>query len=90
MKRAFYYLECGDHEKLFYYLDRQVDEGYFNYFIRQGDGLIIIYDIDVDEDDDIFKYILSMDLIEDFDFMDLDDIDMGYDDFYNNDDMEDN
>lgn len=89
MKRIFYYLECENIPKLFSYLNNQVDEGFITYKIDDINGVIIINNIELDDDDELFSNLLKMDLIEDsdVDFDDYDDYSDGFDDFYNDDDV---
>ena len=87
MMKYFYYLETDDENKLFKYLDECVDEGYIGYDIDEPNGMVIIENFLLDDDDDVFiKLVKKYDLIEDFDC--LDNLDDDYDDFYNPDDYE--
>lgn len=85
MKRAFNYSECENIPKLFRLLNQQVEEGYIVYKIDEMDESIIIDNLLLDDDDDLFTTLSKMDLIEDYDNEDCDDVDDSYDDFYDND-----
>tara|TARA_R110000772_G_scaffold20466_5_gene56958 strand:- start:114524 stop:114796 length:273 start_codon:yes stop_codon:yes gene_type:complete len=90
MKRVYYYLECDKTTKLFSYLEEQVEEGFITYKINEMQGLIIIDNLVLEDDDDLFKNLLKMDLIEDLD-TNIDSFkDDDYDDFFNEDDIENN
>jgi len=88
LKRFFYYLECENTTKLFKILDDHSEEGFITYKINDMKGLIIIDNLLLDDDDDLFRALIKLDLIEDFDSEDFDDYnDDDYDDFYNEDDV---
>lgn len=83
--RHFYYLECNvNQDKVFKYLDEQVNEGYINYITDEDSGIIKIKNISVENDDDIYKVLYKWDMIED----DTDEIDEDFDDFHNEEDYE--
>ena len=82
-KRYFYYMECEEQGELFKYLDEAVDEGYIDYSIDKPNAIIIIENITIDNDDDIYDYLNNMDAIEDKDY--IEDIDEDYDDFFDED-----
>lgn len=87
MKRVFYYLECDNTSKLFKFLNEHSEEGFITYKINEIQGVIIIDNLLLDDDDDFFNTLIKMELIEDFDIENFDDLDDGYDDFFNEDDI---
>tara|TARA_R110000772_G_scaffold43995_1_gene101184 strand:+ start:9579 stop:9746 length:168 start_codon:yes stop_codon:yes gene_type:complete len=54
------------------------------------EGLIIIDNLLLEDNDDLFKTLIKLELIEDFDSESFDNLDNGYDDFFNEDDIENN
>ena len=79
-KRSFYYLECENKTKLFKLLDNNVDEGFITYTVSENDGFIVIKNLLLDDDDDLFKKLEDLDLIEE-EFDSFDDDDYLSDDF---------
>lgn len=90
MKRFFYYLECENTTKLFKLLNTHSEEGFITYRINEMEGLIIIDNLLLEDNDDLFKTLIKLELIEDFDSESFDNLDNGYDDFFNEDDIENN
>lgn len=89
MKRSFYYLECDNPTMVFKYLDKQMDEGFIVYKINDIDGMIIIDNLLLDDDDELFNKLEKWDCIEDYSYDDTLDDDDDFDSFYNDDDFED-
>jgi hypothetical protein len=87
LRRVFNYSECENITKLFHYLDQQVDDGFIVYKINEVDSSVIIDNLLLEDDDELFKFLLKLDLIEDFEYQNFDDLDDDYDDFYNEDDV---
>lgn len=85
MKRFFYYIESDKPKLIFKHLDKQVDEGFITYRIDENDGIVIIHNLLLEDDDELFKKLIKWDCIEDYEYNDDHIEDDGYDDFYDDD-----
>ena len=87
--RCFNYTECEKQDELFDYLEDCLNEGYLNFKVNETNDEILIENVSIDEDDEIYTTLIKKyELIEDLDHEDFPDGD--YNDFYyDSDNMED-
>lgn len=88
--RCFNYSECENIDKLFKYLDEYLDEGFINYTINRPEEEILIENLTIDDDDELYTILIKKyDILEDDDYEDFSDDYEDYEDFYDSDNLED-